>query len=252
MRAAAFSHIGLRRTEPMLTCVGGAGNRGLTRSYAMRMQSSVEPHFDTAALLTIDVQSDTLDGGALEIPGTSAVVPRIADLCRAFRGADLPIVHIVRLYLADGSNAEPVRKDLVTGPIPMLRPGTPGRLLAPGLLPEPCVQLDDDLLLSGRAQRLRDREVILYKPRWGAFFGTTLDEHLRGYGVDTVVVAGCNYPNCPRTSIYEASERDYRIVLVEDATSGLYDRGRTEMTNIGVTLDRSELVIARIATTCPR
>ena len=210
------------------------------------MPPAFEPHFDSAALLTIDVQADTLDGGALEIPGTSAAVPAIASLCRAFRTAGRPIVHIVRLYLADGSNAEPVRKHLVTGRTPMLRPGTPGRLLAPGLLTDPATQFDDDQLLAGRAQQLGDDEIILYKPRWGAFFGTTLDEHLRQNEVDTVVIAGCNYPNCPRTSIYEASERDYRVVLVEDATSGLYDRGRTEMINIGVTLSRTESVIARI------
>jgi nicotinamidase-related amidase len=64
--------------------------------------------------------------------------------------------------------------------------------------------------------------------------------------VDTVVVAGCNYPNCPRASIYEASERDYLVVLVEDAVSGLYDRGRTELTNIGVTLVRTDSLIARV------
>jgi Isochorismatase family len=109
--------------------------------------------------------------------------------------------------------------------------------------------LDDDLLLSGQAQWLGDREIILYKPRWGAFFDTTLDEHLRANNVDTVVVAGCNYPNCPRTSIYEASERDYRAVLIEDAISGLYERGRTEMTNIGVTLYRTESVIAHLTNT---
>lgn len=70
-------------------------------SYAMKMQSLIEPHFDAAALLTIDVQADTLDGAVLEIPGTSTAVPRIVSLCQAFRNAGLPIVHIVRLYLAD-------------------------------------------------------------------------------------------------------------------------------------------------------
>jgi nicotinamidase-related amidase len=155
-------------------------------------------------------------------------------------------VHIVRLYLADGSNAEAVRKDLVTGTTPMLRPGTPGRLLAPGLTPEPAAKFDDELLLSGQPQRLAEREIILYKPRWGAFFGTGLDGHLRDNQVDTVVVTGCNYPNCPRTSIYEASERDYRVVLVEDAVSGLYERGRAEMANIGVTLRRTDSVITSL------
>lgn len=206
----------------------------------------VEPHFESAALLTIDVQVDTLDGGPLEIPGTSAVAPRIADLCRAFRSAGLPIVHVVRIYRPDGSNAEPVRKDLVTGPTAILRPGTPGRLLAPGLTPDPATQFDDELLLSGRTQQLGDREIILYKPRWGAFFGTALDDHLRDNDVDTVVLAGCNFPNCPRTTLYEASERDYRVMLVDDAVSGLYERGRVEMANIGVTLCHAEPVILRL------
>jgi nicotinamidase-related amidase len=134
------------------------------------MALEVRPNFESAVLLTIDVQADTLDGGALEIAGTSAALPQIASLCRSFRDAGLPIVHIVRLYLADGSNAELVRKDLVSGPIPMLRAGTPGRLLAPGLAPVPSAEFDDELLMSGQPQCLGEREIILYKPGWAAFF----------------------------------------------------------------------------------
>lgn len=198
------------------------------------MDQRVEPHFSRAALLTIDTQVDTLDGQPLEIPGTSAVLPNISELCRVFRQAARPIVHVVRLYRSDGSNAEPLRQALVSGDTPVLRPGTPGRLLAPGLGPDDAPELDDELLLSGGFQHVGSGEVVLYKPRWGAFFQTTLDAHLRSAGVDTVVFAGCNFPNCPRTSIYEASERDYRAVLVDDAVSGLYARGCSEMTSIGV------------------
>ncbi|MDZ7731459.1 MAG: hypothetical protein U5K37_11920 [Natrialbaceae archaeon] len=43
-----------------------------------------------------------------------------------------------------------------------------------------------------------------------------------------------NFPNCPRTTIYEASERDFRIVCVPDALSGTYERGLEELRNIGV------------------
>ncbi|MBF0586719.1 isochorismatase family protein, partial [Prosthecochloris sp. N2] len=53
---------------------------------------------------------------------------------------------------------------------------------------------------------------------------------------DTLVFSGCNYPNCPRASIYEASERDFRVVLAKDAMSQLYPKGEEEMKNIGVTL----------------
>jgi hypothetical protein len=47
----------------------------------MTAPSGIEPHLDSAALLTIDVQIDTLGGGAVEIPGTSTAVPRIARSC---------------------------------------------------------------------------------------------------------------------------------------------------------------------------
>jgi nicotinamidase-related amidase len=77
-------------------------------------------------------------------------------------------------------------------------------------------------------------EVIIYKPRWGAFYNTSLESHLRDFGVNSLVFSGCNFPNCPRTSIYEASERDFRIVLAEDAISGLYPKGKKELQNIGV------------------
>jgi nicotinamidase-related amidase len=198
------------------------------------MSEPSDPHFTSCALITIDIQADTLEGGPLEIPGTLAVLPNIVQLCQTFRHMGKPIVHMVRLYQGDGSNAELCRRNRVQGDTPLLRPATPGRLLAPGVLGARDVDLDDDLLLNGGIQRLDGNEVVIYKPRWGAFFRTRLESHLKGLGVDTLAFAGCNFPNCPRTSVYEASERDYRIVVVEDAVSGLYDRARVELLNIGV------------------
>jgi nicotinamidase-related amidase len=195
--------------------------------------------------VSIDTQVDTLDGGPLEITGTSAAVPNITRLSEAFRRAAGPIIHVVRLYNADGSNAEPIRREFVSGPTPILRPGTSGRLLAPGVLAE-TVELDDERLLAGEMQVVSANEVVMYKPRWGAFYNTALDEHLRRLAVDTVVVCGCNFPNCPRTTIYEASERDYGAVLVTDAISGLYERGEDEMANIGVVLSTTDDVVSAL------
>jgi nicotinamidase-related amidase len=118
----------------------------------------------------------------------------------------------------------------------MLAPGSPGSQLAQELLPDPGVNLDEQLLLSGAIQSLGPAEVAIYKSRWGAFYETLLDDHLTENRIDTLVFCGCNFPNCPRTSIYEASERDYRVVLAEDATSGIYDRGERELAGIGVHL----------------
>src|SRR4029453_2753005 len=106
---------------------------------------------------------------------------------------------------------------------------------------------DTELLLSGAVQDVGPDEVVIYKPRWGAFYETPLEDHLREHGVSTLVFCGCNFPNCPRTSIYEASERDFRIVLAEDAISGLYDRGREELRSIGVTLMPTAALIESVA-----
>lgn len=193
------------------------------------------PHFSTAALISIDTQSDVLDGGTLEVAGTTQALSGIEALTRRFRSLERPIVHAIRLYLPDGSNVDLCRRRSVEDGAQTLLAGTVGSQLA-GELSAPTVTLDSELLLGGGVQHVGEREVIMYKPRWGAFFETPLRDHLDEAGVDTLIFCGCNFPNCPRTSIYEASERDYRIVLVSDAISGLYDRGEREMLNIGVHL----------------
>jgi len=194
------------------------------------------PEFSAAALITIDTQRDVLDGGPLEIPGTSAVLPRLRALLESFRAAGRPIVHIVRLYESDGSNVDLCRRHAVEEGARVLTTGGPGTELAAELGPEGNLALDGELLLAGGVQALGPREVVIYKPRWGAFYRTPLEDHLREQSVSTVVFTGCNFPNCPRTSIYEASERDFKVVLVRDAVSGLYERGESELRNIGIAL----------------
>jgi len=112
-------------------------------------------------------------------------------------------------------------------------PGSTGSQIAAELLPN-VVELEHELLLSGGVQQIGAAEIVIYKPRWRAFYDTGLERHLRRSGSETVVFAGCNFPNSPRTSIYEASDRNFRIVLVSDAVSGLYDRGVEECRAIGV------------------
>ena len=67
-----------------------------------------------------------------------------------------------------------------------------------------------------------------------------MEKHLHSLGVNTVVVCGCNFPNCPRTTIYEASERDFRTILAKDATSLVYNIGLQELKNIGVSIMSSD------------
>jgi nicotinamidase-related amidase len=212
------------------------------------MDEYTRPDPERSALLTIDTQNDfTLPDAPAEIPGTADAVPEMERLVEGFRAEARPVVHVVRLYREDGSNVDQCRKQAVEDGAGIVRPGTDGAELVAELKPSGDVALDADRLLRGEFQTVGTNEWILYKPRWGAFYSTDLDDFLRERSVNTVVVCGCNFPNCPRTTIYEASERDYRIVLVPDATSGTYARGLGELEDIEVALMDGEETIEWIS-----
>ncbi len=208
------------------------------------MDDYLSPDWASVVLLTIDTQRDfTLPGAAAEVAGTAEVVPKIRRLLREFRRQRRPIVHAVRIYRADGTNADLCRRREIEQGRPVVLPDSDGVELMDALKPAAEIRLDDGRLLAGGLQRVGPDEWIMYKPRWGAFYNTPLEEHLAGLGANTVVVCGCNFPNCPRSTVYEASERDLRVVLVSDATSGLYDRGVLELENIGVNLMGAEEIL---------
>ena len=212
----------------------------------MAVDPHTEPHFAASALLTIDLQVDFLDGGASPVEGTTAILPASRRVVDSFRAAERPIVHVVRLYLADGSNADLCRKKVAATDPGLVRPGTPGSQLAATLF-DTAPDLDTERLLCGLLQEIGPSEWVLYKPRWNAFYATPLERWLVGRGVDTVVITGCNYPNCPRGTIFGASERDFRIVAVNTAISRLTREAPTEMAGLGVAVLDDDQVVTAIA-----
>ena len=208
------------------------------------MNKYTQPHIANSALVTIDTQNDfTLSDAPLRIAGTEEIIPEMVRLLNLYRRKSLPIIHVVRLYLHDGSNAELCRRHIIEAGKGLLAPGSEGAELIQKLKPRGSVRIDSQQLLDGKFQPIGEHEFVMYKPRWGAFYGTQLEYFLKTLGVDTLVFTGCNFPNCPRTSIYEASERDFRIVLIKDAISQLYEKGEEEMANIGVNLMTTDELI---------
>ncbi|MDO9508032.1 MAG: isochorismatase family cysteine hydrolase [Thermovirgaceae bacterium] len=198
------------------------------------MDEWTRPDPSRMALLTIDVQREFQPGSPSGRLENAMAVPAASMVARAFREAAIPIVHIVRLYLPDASNADLCRRSRILSGDPLLVPGSDSSQIAPQLLPDPSIRLDHELLLSGSIQRIGPAESIIYKPRFGAFFQTPLNELLNNLGINTLVITGSNYPNCPRATIFEASERDFRIAAVRDAISLLEDSGVRELEAIGV------------------
>jgi len=205
---------------------------GVESAWVAGVDEHVEPELATCALLIIDTQVDFVDGGASPIEGTTAILPALASLRTAFLRAGRPVVHVVRLY--EGDDVDRVRRTAIAGGARVVVPGSDGSQVVPELCELAGVAPDTRRLLAGELEDVGPHEVVMWKPRWSAFHRTRLHEYLTGLGVSTVVVAGCNFPNCPRATIYDSSAHDYRVLVPSDAVSGLTALHLDELGKIGV------------------
>lgn len=61
-------------------------------------------------------------------------------------------------------------------------------------------------------------ELVAYKTRASAFFGTPVSTWLRQLGVDTLIVAGETTSGCVRASVVDAYSHGFHVAVVEEAT----------------------------------
>ena len=65
----------------------------------------------------------------------------------------------------------------------------------------------------------RTGDIVVRKVRVGAFSTTDLDAQLRERGVDTLILAGISTSGVVLSTVRDASDRDYRVVVLADATA---------------------------------
>lgn len=201
------------------------------------MKKYTDPDYKNMALIIIDVQNDfTLTNAPARIEGTLELIPTYQRVIKQFRKMNKPIIHVIRFYKEDGSNVDICRKEIIEAGSKIVIPGSKGSEIVEELKPYSNLALNHRKLLKKKFQKIRNNEWVMYKSRWGAFYNTKLDRFLKKLKINTLVIVGCNFPNCPRTTIYEASERDYKIVVIKDAISKIYEQGINELVNIGVSV----------------
>ncbi len=167
---------------------------------------------NNTALIMIDMQRGFIaPSSPLCIAGAAATVPNCAEAIRFFHEKELPVFYAVRHYRADGSDVEKARAKVWEDG------GKP--------LSEVCCESMSDAFPESFEVSERDR--VFIKPRFSAFFATSLDLVLRRLGVQTVVLAGTTTPNCIRTSCYDALSLDYDVVVLSDCTSSVSDAVQT-------------------------
>ena len=154
------------------------------------------------ALLMIDMQLGFIDpASSLCIAGAAGTIGACRQMLDIARAASIPVIHVRREYAADGSDVEPVRRQIWEDGGRPLSSAWPESLLPPKKL-EP---------LKG--------EEILIKPNFSAFFGTDLHDRLQREGVKSLILIGTTTPNCIRSTCYDALSHGYDVAVVSDATS---------------------------------
>jgi nicotinamidase-related amidase len=208
-----------------------------TKARHANMFDYTAPDRTRCALVVVDAQQDYIDPDSpVRSAECSQTVDPLGRLVAGVRGLNVPIVHTVRYYRPDGSNVDLCRRKSVEEGMRVLMPGSRGAEPLPETLPDPKLRLDPFLLMDGGVQRIGDKEHAIYKPRWGAFFRTPLGDRLQRAEVNTLIVCGFNFGSSGRATLLEASERDYRLILVPDAAAGVTEAAQRELCRVGVHL----------------
>jgi nicotinamidase-related amidase len=145
----------------------------------------------------MDYQLDTLTRfmTTTQSAGAIACVP---DLIATARDADMMVIHIVVAFRPGHPELSP--RNTVFSVVKanrMLVAGSEGAAIHPAAAP-------------------REREPIVVKHRISPFVGTDLDMILRANGIDTLVLAGVHTSGVVLSTVCQAADLDYRLVVVRD------------------------------------
>ncbi|MEP6982275.1 MAG: isochorismatase family cysteine hydrolase [Sphingomicrobium sp.] len=151
------------------------------------------------ALLNVDMQNCFVEGYPVSAPGGPVLLGRINELTEACRSAGVLVVHARHVLRPDGSNAG------LLAEIPPVAAG----MINKG---SPSAEFHSSLVID-------QADVVLEKPRFGAFHGTDLELLLRSKGIDTVIISGISTNVCCETTAREAAVRDFRVIFLSDGTA---------------------------------
>jgi nicotinamidase-related amidase len=156
----------------------------------------------------LDPAVATLPLAAERCPG---VIARAAALFRGLRERGVPIVHVVTAYRdATEIAANPFWKAAHDDPRKARKGILRHNLIGgPGTEIMPELKADDDLVVFG-------------KKRYSSFLATDLEFVLRSrLKAGTVILAGINTTSCVLNAAFEATNRDYRVVIARDAVDSM-------------------------------
>jgi nicotinamidase-related amidase len=168
------------------------------------------------ALIVIDMQNDFLspggkmDRGVADLDFIRTCVPPVRRLLAAARSAGMRVAHTREGYAPDLSDLPPWRRaSEAEGDVKVGDPGPLGRALIRG---EPGWQIIEEAAP-------RPDEPVFDKSSYGAFVTTSLEEQLRDWSVDCLILAGVTTDCCVTSTLREGLDRGFDCLVVEDCVA---------------------------------
>lgn len=152
------------------------------------------------ALINIDLQRCFVDPSPVAAPGGPVILERVNRLAAACRAAGILVIHTALVFRPDGSNMGIVAETSEVTRDGILNKGAESAALHPDLV-------------------VAENDILLDKPRMGAFHGTDLELILRGRGIDTIIISGITTNICCDTTAREAMARDLHVFFLSDGTA---------------------------------
>ncbi len=159
-------------------------------------QTAIDP--SRAVLLVMDYQNGIIG----MIDNGDKLLQTTQDLIRSFRDHGGTIGY-VRVGFADGE---------LEG-----APATSG--MARNVTPErrEVMHADHPATQIHESIAPQEGDIVVRKTRVGAFSTTDLHEQLQSRGVDTLLLAGISTSGCVLSTVLDAFDRDYRVIVLADA-----------------------------------
>jgi ureidoacrylate peracid hydrolase len=166
------------------------------------------------ALIIIDVQNGFVSkGGSYDLLGMNivpyqVVIPKIQQLIKTCRMAKIPIFYTQAIR-------EPSGIDLLTHTHKILPRSREERIRKKTI----CVRGTWDAKIVDDIKPDDKNDHIIIKRRDSAFHDTEIEVWLRSIGVDTLVFCGIDTSICVESSLRDAFNIGYDVILISDATA---------------------------------
>jgi len=167
------------------------------------------------AVVAIDMHRGHLDPSVATLPLPAArcapVIKRAAALFAEVRARGVPVVHVITEYRDPSEIAANPFWTWVDDQPTKARKG----ILGHNLVGSPGTEIIPELLDPADL-------VVRGKKRYSAFHATDLEFVLRrALGADTLILAGINTSTCVLCAAFEATNRDFRVVVAADAVDSM-------------------------------